>query len=45
MVIALRKERRIYHRIATETGLSKSTVERILTRHGSNHWRDLDAVL
>ena len=42
MVIALRKERRIYHRIATETGLSKSTVGRILTRHGLNRWRDLE---
>ena len=41
-VIALRKERRIYHRIAAETGLSKSTVGRILTRHGLNRWRDLE---
>jgi len=41
-VIALRKERRIYHRIAAETGLSKSTVGRILTCHGLNQWRDLE---
>ena len=41
-VITLRKERRIYHRIAAETGLSKSTVGRILTRHGLNRWRDLE---
>jgi transposase InsO family protein len=41
-VIALRKERRIYHRIAAETGLSKTTVGRILTRHGLNRWRDLE---
>jgi transposase InsO family protein len=41
-VVALRKERRIYHRIAAETGLSKTTVGRILTRHGLNRWRDLE---
>ena len=41
-MITLRKERRIYHRIAAETGLSKSTVGRILTRHGLNRWRDLE---
>ena len=41
-VIALRKERRIYHRIAAETGVSKATVGRILTRHGLNRWRDLE---
>jgi len=41
-VIALRRERRIYHRIAAETGLSKTTVGRILTRHGLNRWRDLE---
>ena len=40
-VIVLRKERRIYHRIATEAGVSKATVGRILTRHGLNRWRDL----
>ena len=44
-VIALRKEYHIYHRIAAETGLSKSTVGRILPCHGLNRWRDLDAVL
>ena len=41
-VIALRKERRIYHRIAAEAGVSKATVGRILTRHGLNRWRDLE---
>ncbi len=41
-VIALRKERRIYHRIAAETGVSKATVGRILSRHGLNRWRDLE---
>ena len=41
-VITLRKERRIYHRTAAETGLSESTVGRILTRHGLNRWRDLE---
>ena len=41
-VIALRKERRIYHRIAAETGVSKATVGRILIRHGLNRWRDLE---
>ncbi len=41
-VIALRKERRIYHRIAAETGVSRATVGRILTRHGLNRWRDLE---
>ncbi len=41
-VVALRKERRIYHRIAAETGVSRTTVGRILTRHGLNRWRDLD---
>ena len=41
-VIALRKERRIYHRIAAETGVSLATVGRILTRHGLNRWRDLE---
>jgi len=40
-VIALRKQRRIYHRIAAEAGVSKATVGRILTRHGLNRWRDL----
>lgn len=41
-VIALRKERRIYHRIAAEAEVSKATVGRILTRHGLNRWRDLE---
>ena len=41
-MIALRKERRIYHRIAAETGVSKATVGRILIRHGLNRWRDLE---
>jgi transposase InsO family protein len=40
-VIALRRERRIYHRIAAEAEVSKATVGRILTRHGLNRWRDL----
>ena len=41
-VIALRKERRIYHRIAAELGVSRATVGRILGRHGLNRWRDLE---
>ena len=41
-VIALRKERRIYQRIAAEVGVSRATVGRILTRHGLNRWRDLE---
>ena len=41
-VTALRKERRIYSRIAAEVGLSRATVGRILTRHGLNRWRDLE---
>jgi transposase InsO family protein len=41
-VIALRKERRIYDRIADQTGLSRATVGRILVRHGLNRWRDLE---
>ena len=41
-VIALRRERRIYHRIAAEVGVSRATVGRILTRHGLNRWRDLE---
>lgn len=41
-VIALRKERRIYSRIAMEVGVSRATVGRILTRHGLNRWRDLE---
>ena len=43
-VIGLRKERRIYHRIAAEVGVSRATVGRILTRHGLNRWRDLEPV-
>jgi len=41
-VIALRKERRVYHRIAAEVGVSRATIGRILTRHRLNRWRDLD---
>jgi transposase InsO family protein len=41
-VIALRKQRRIYHRIAAETGVSRTSVGRILVRHGLNRWRDLE---
>jgi transposase InsO family protein len=41
-VIALRRERRIYHRIAAELGVSRATVGRILTRHGLNRWRNLE---
>ena len=41
-VIALRKEYHIYHRIAAKTGLSKSTIGRILTCHGLNRWRNLE---
>ncbi len=42
MVIALRKQRRIYQRIAAEVDVSRATVGRILTRHGLNRWRDLE---
>ncbi len=41
-VVALRKQKRIYDRIAEQTGLSRSTVARILVRHGLNRWRDLE---
>ena len=41
-VVALRKERRVYHCIAAEVGVSRATVGRILTRHGLNRWRDLE---
>ncbi len=41
-VIALRKQRRIYQRIAAQLGVSRATVGRILTRHGLNRWRDLE---
>ncbi len=40
-VVGLRKERRVYHSIAAEVGVSPATVGRILTRHGLNRWRDL----
>ncbi len=42
MVIALRKQRRVYQRIATQADVSRATVGRILTRHGLNRWRDLE---
>ena len=41
-VVELRRNRRIYHRIAAEAGVSKATVGRILTRRGLNRWRDLE---
>jgi transposase InsO family protein len=41
-VIALRRHKRIYDQIAQETGVSRSTVARILVRHGLNRWRDLE---
>ena len=41
-VIDLRKQKRTYDRIAEQTGLSRSTVGRILVRHGLNRWRDLE---
>ncbi len=41
-VISLRKQKRTYDRIADYTGLSRSTVGRILVRHGLNRWRDLE---
>ncbi len=41
-VIALRRQRRTYDRIADQTGLSRATVGRILVRHGLNRWRDLE---
>ena len=41
-VVTLRKQRRIYDRIVAEVGVSRSTVGRILTRHGLNRWRDLE---
>lgn len=40
-VIALRKQKRTYDRIAEQTGLSRATVGRILLRRGLNRWRDL----
>ena len=41
-VVSLRRDKRIYDRIAEDTGLSRATVSRILMRHGLNRWRDLD---
>ncbi|MCP4302996.1 MAG: IS481 family transposase [Gammaproteobacteria bacterium] len=41
-VVTLRKQKRTYDRIAERTGLSRSTVARILLRHGLNRWRDLE---
>ena len=41
-VVALRRDKRIYDRIAAETGLSRATVARILVRYGLNRWRDLE---
>lgn len=41
-VILLRKQKRTYDRICEQTGLSRSTVARILVRHGLNRWRDLE---
>ena len=41
-VVRLRRQRRIYQRIVVEIGVSKSTIGRILTRHGLNRWRDLE---
>ena len=41
-IIALRRQRRIYARIAAELGVARATVGRILARHGLNRWRDLD---
>ncbi len=40
-IIALRRQRRIYARIAAELGVARATVGRILARHGLNRWRDL----
>ena len=41
-VVCLRKQRRTFDRIAQETSISRSTVGRILKRHGLNRWRDLE---
>ena len=41
-VIALRKQKRTYDRIADKTNLSRSTIARILVRHHLNRWRDLE---
>ena len=42
LVVSLRRQNRTYDRIADQTGLSRSTVGRILVRHGLNRWRDLE---
>jgi transposase InsO family protein len=42
LVVSLRKQKRTYDRIAEQSGLSRSTVGRILVRHGLNRWRDLE---
>lgn len=42
LVVSLRRQKRTYDRIADQTGLSRSTVGRILVRHGLNRWRDLE---
>lgn len=41
-VVRLRREKQTYDRIADQTNLSRSTVGRILKRHGLNRWRDLE---
>ena len=41
-VVSLRRQKRTYDRIADQTNLSRSTVGRILVRHGLNRWRDLE---
>ena len=41
-VVAVRRDKRIYEQIAAGTGLSRTTVARILMRHGLNRWRDLE---
>jgi transposase InsO family protein len=41
-VVSLRMQKRTYDRIADQTNLSRSTVGRILVRHGLNRWRDLE---
>jgi len=41
-VVKLRRQKRTYDHIADQTNLSRSTVARILVRHGLNRWRDLE---
>ncbi len=41
-VVSLRRQKRTYDRIADQANLSRSTVGRILVRHGLNRWRDLE---